>query len=95
MHKYIAVLLVVFQCHFADAQVRLPRLVRDSMVLQRDQSLPLWGWASPGEKITITHLGKNYAGRADALGAWTIVLPPTPAGGPYTLLFSGYLSLCV
>jgi sialate O-acetylesterase len=89
MHKYIAVLLVVFQCHFAAAQVRLPRLVRDSMVLQRDQSLPLWGWASPGEKITITHLGKKYAGRADALGAWTIVLPPTPAGGPYTLLFSG------
>ncbi len=89
MRKYIPFLLAVFQFHVAGAQVRLPRLIRDSMVLQRDQSLPIWGWASPGERVTITHLGKKYTGKADVSGNWKIMLPPTPAGGPFNITITG------
>lgn len=69
--------------------IRLPRIIRDSMILQRDQPLPLWGWASPGEKITLQHRGKTYRSTADASGKWSIRLAPTPAGGPFTLIFKG------
>ncbi len=89
MRKYIPFLLAVFQFHVVGAQVRLPRLVRDSMVLQRDQSLPIWGWASPGERVTITHLGKKYTGKAEVSGNWKIILPPTQAGGPYNMTIAG------
>jgi len=38
----------------AFAQIRLPRLITDHMVLQQQTSVKLWGWAKPGEKITMT-----------------------------------------
>lgn len=89
MRKYITVLIAIFQFHIGTAQVRLPRLVRDSMVLQRDQALPIWGWASPGERVTITHKGKKYTGTTNASGSWKIILPPMPAGGPYNMIIAG------
>jgi len=69
----------------AHAQVKLPQLISDNMVLQRDTRLSLWGWASPGEKITLTLIGKNYTTQATSDGKWSIALPPINAGGPYTL----------
>jgi len=50
--------LLFFQSSFC--QVKLPRLVRDSMVLQRDAKVKIWGWASPKEKIKISFQNKNY-----------------------------------
>ncbi|WP_310397776.1 sialate O-acetylesterase [Hymenobacter sp.] len=74
----------------ARATVRLPRLVGDHMVLQRDQPLPLWGWAGPGEAVSVTFRGKAYAATTGGpAGKWTVTLPPTPAGGPYALLIKG------
>jgi len=67
------------------AQVRLPRLISDSMILQRDEKIKLWGWASPSEKITVRVNGKNYRTAADRTGNWSVVLPPRKAGGPYTM----------
>ncbi|MBO9730302.1 MAG: sialate O-acetylesterase [Chitinophaga sp.] len=67
------------------AQVRLPRLVRDSMILQRDEKVKLWGWASGKEKVTVRFNGKAYTTTADTSGNWSLYLPPTKAGGPYTL----------
>jgi sialate O-acetylesterase len=43
------------------AQVKLPVLISDNMVLQRDKDLNIWGWASPGEKVTVKFNGKSYA----------------------------------
>ena len=37
----------------AFAQLRLPRLVSDGMVLQRNADVKVWGWASPGEKVAV------------------------------------------
>jgi sialate O-acetylesterase len=67
------------------AQVRLPRLIRDSMILQRDSRINIWGWASKGEKIIIKFNGKNFKTTASAEGKWLLQLPATKAGGPYTM----------
>jgi sialate O-acetylesterase len=66
-------------------QVVLPRLVRDSMVLQRDTEIKLWGWAAPKEKIAINFKGKTTRTAAGPDGKWTALLPAMQAGGPYTL----------
>ncbi|MBB3838429.1 sialate O-acetylesterase [Runella defluvii] len=71
------------------AQLRLPRLISDGMVLQRDQSLRLWGWASPQEKVSLLFKNKQYKTQADATGKWEIKLPAQPAGGPFDLFFRG------
>ncbi|WP_138991555.1 sialate O-acetylesterase [Larkinella sp. C7] len=66
-------------------QVRLPKLISDGMVLQRDAPLKIWGWAKPGEKISVRFKNRNYKTVTDATGQWQIRLPATPAGGPFTM----------
>jgi len=66
-------------------QVRLPRLVRDSMVVQRDAKLKIWGWARPGEKVNVRFDGKDYRTTTGVDGQWLVLLPPVKAGGPYTM----------
>ena len=81
--------LSVFLIQSAFAQVVLPRLIRDSMVLQRDTRLKVWGRASPGEKIDIRFNGKNAQAITDARGEWNTFLPAMKAGGPYTMQIKG------
>ncbi|PWG81340.1 sialate O-acetylesterase [Pararcticibacter amylolyticus] len=73
----------------ASAQVRLPQIIRDSMILQRNAPLKLWGWASPGEKVRIRFNGKSAAGKTSPGGRWQVQLPAMKAGGPYTMTVSG------
>ena len=83
-HSVILVFFVlIFQTSFCE--VRLPRLVRDSMVLQRDTKVKIWGWCSPKEKIKITFENKKYFATGDADGKWKIILSPMKAGGPYEM----------
>ncbi|RYE11497.1 MAG: sialate O-acetylesterase [Sphingobacteriaceae bacterium] len=67
------------------AQVRLPQLVNDNMVLQRDAKVNIWGWATAGEKVSVKFNGKSYHTTTKADGKWIIVLSPAKAGGPYTM----------
>jgi sialate O-acetylesterase len=69
----------------AAAKVTLPRLVRDSMILQRDQPITLWGWAAAGEKIAIRFNGQQLNTTAAHNGTWQVKLSPMKAGGPYTM----------
>jgi sialate O-acetylesterase len=73
----------------ANAQIRLPRLVRDSMVLQRDAKINIWGWAMPKEKVTVKFSSKTYKATTGADGKWIIQLAPAKAGGPYTMEIAG------
>jgi sialate O-acetylesterase len=75
--------VLIFQTSFS--QVKLPRLVRDSMIFQRDTKVKIWGWASAKEKIKVSFQNKKYNTAADANGNWMIVLSPMKAGGPYTM----------
>ena len=64
-------------------------LFSDNMVLQREQSDPVWGWTTPGATCTVTVAGKTAKAVAGADGRWTAKLPPLPVGGPYTLTVKG------
>jgi sialate O-acetylesterase len=71
------------------AQIKLPSLVSNGMVLQRDQVTTLWGWASPEEKIRIQLGSKMIRTQANKLGNWQAQLQAYPAGGPYTIKLTG------
>ena len=71
------------------AQVKLPKLISDGMILQRNVDLNIWGWASKGERVTLTFLNKSYNTVANEQGEWKIKLPKQIAGGPYTMLVKG------
>ncbi|MBZ4191357.1 sialate O-acetylesterase [Niabella beijingensis] len=69
------------------AQLKLPALFADSMVLQRNTSAPVWGWAAPGQKVEVSGSWSDKVIRAVAGndGKWMLRLPTPGAGGPYTL----------
>ncbi|GAB4041620.1 sialate O-acetylesterase [Spirosoma jeollabukense] len=77
------------------AQLRLPKLISDGMVLQRDATLKIWGWATPGERITVRFNKKSYKTVTAATGKWLLTLPPMPAGGPYSMAIVGNTQLTV
>lgn len=78
----------VLMTYCAGASVKLPVLVSDGMVLQRDVPVNIWGWADPGEEVRVEFLRKKYRTVADADGNWKIALPAMKAGGPYTMTVS-------
>ena len=67
------------------AKIRLPALISDKMVLQRDIDLRIWGWADVGEKVTVRFQGEHYYTQAGKDGKWFVSLPPQAAGGPYVM----------
>ena len=71
------------------AEVKLPVLISDGLVLQRDAQVPVWGWADPGEKITLSFRGKKYKTTTAKDGKWSIELPKMKAGGPFQMRISG------
>ena len=66
----------------ASADVRLPHIFGNDMVLQREMPVPVWGWADPGEAVTVKFNGHEAAAKADEQGKWMVRLPAMPAGGP-------------
>ena len=83
----VAVLSMIPQAAFA--QVRLPQLISDGMVLQRDVAVNIWGWATPGEKIAVEFKGGKYKAVARPDGTWQIRLDAMKAGGPFTMDIRG------
>jgi sialate O-acetylesterase len=71
------------------ADVKLPAVIGSHMVLQRDQPLPIWGWADPGEDVVV-RLGEREAkATADKDGNWKVRLEKMPAGGPHKMTIQG------
>ena len=73
----------------ASAEVKLPHLLSDHAVLQRDAPIHIWGWADPGETVTVRFHDQTRTTTADDLGKWSLWLMPEKAGGPFTLTASG------
>ena len=73
----------------ARADVRLPSVFGSHMVLQRDITVPVWGWASPKEKVTVEFAGKTVSAVPDRHGSWSVRLAPMAAGGPYEMVVRG------
>jgi len=72
---WFSIAALVLSMGVARAQVTLATVFADSMVIQRDQPINIWGTASERENIQITLNGKSYQGKADDKGAWLISLP--------------------
>ncbi len=70
---------------FLHAEVKLPALVSDHMVIQQNVPVRIWGTASPQEEVTVTFRSQRLIDRADASGKWQVFLAPMAAGGPYDM----------
>ncbi len=77
------------------ADVTLPSVFSDHMVLQRDREDPIWGTASPGEKIAVELGTHKVSATADEHGDWKASLPRLSAGGPFELHVSGTNTLVI
>ena len=94
----LAVLLCLCATSMVNAKVKLPALISNGMVLQREQPIKIWGTADAGESVQVKFL-KNatptgvkgdklkaaYTVTTDANGKWTLTLPAMKPGGPYIL----------
>ena len=93
MHKstrtLLIALIILASSVFLTADVTLPSIFGDHMVLQRNQDNPVWGWADDGEKITVSINGQKHSTKASGKGKWKVTLKPMPAGGPHKLEIEG------
>jgi sialate O-acetylesterase len=71
------------------ADVSLPFILSDNMVLQRDVPINIWGWAKPGEKVTVELQGLQVSTKTNTAGEWLVKLKPLAAGGPFELTVRG------
>ncbi len=69
----------------AKTEVRLPAVISDGMLIQRDEPFTVWGWAEAGESFGVCWQDVCYPVQAGCDGRWQLELPQAPAGGPYTL----------
>jgi sialate O-acetylesterase len=90
--KLTVIAVIVFLLAAADARanVTLPDILGDSMVLQRERPTLIWGQAEPGENITVTFAGQKRTAVADQHGEWSVYLAVMKANAtPATLVIQG------
>lgn len=91
--KKLLSLIVALGCAVASssrADVKLPAVIGSHMVLQREQACPVWGWADPGEKVTVEFAGQKKTAVAAADGSWSVKLRSMKANStPQTMTITG------
>lgn len=89
MKKLIIFIFSLYLSAAVLADVRLPKLISDGMILQRDQPVLIWGWADPGEKIQVVFHQKRYKTKTSPDGKWEIKLDKQAVGGPFKMTIQG------
>jgi len=84
----VLALAILFQSQLVRAEVTLPALVSNGMVLQQKAPVRIWGAAADGEKVTVALRGQAVTAEARA-GKWSVTLKPLDPGGPFELTVSG------
>ncbi len=86
-----AMALLLIGVQLACADIRLPSIVGDNMVLQQGRKVAIWGWADPGEEVRLRVSWHTMERRTDTDkdGKWSFTITSPPAGGPYELTLSG------
>ncbi|MBK5719663.1 9-O-acetylesterase [Dysgonomonas sp. Marseille-P4677] len=74
------------------AEVQLPRIFSDNMVLQRDKPIKVWGWADKNETVEVRFIDQVKKVKADKNGNWQLQLAPVAYGGPYSMEIKGKLN---
>lgn len=85
MRALFATGVMFLVCSHASAVVKLPGVFTHHMVLQRDAVVPIWGWAKPGEQVTVLFAGQTRTATAGPDRKWLVKLDRLEAGGPHTL----------
>ncbi|MBU0472968.1 MAG: beta galactosidase jelly roll domain-containing protein [Bacteroidetes bacterium] len=93
-YKLILILTCILSFPIS-GQIKLPKLISDGMVLQRDTKINIWGWASTNEEVMINFMESDYKTKADEKGNWSIGLPPHKAGGPYEMQIKASNSIVI
>jgi sialate O-acetylesterase len=93
MTRVLVLFFSFLYAHSIFANVQLPKIFGDHMVLQRDKNIVVWGWADPKEKITIQLNKQSVAVVAGKDGQWKAMLKSEAAGGPYQLIVKGKNSI--
>ncbi len=78
-------ILVFTQLIVVKAQIRLPAIISDNMVLQREATVTIWGWGNTGEKVNLSFAGKKYNAVVGADSKWSLFIRTKKAGGPYKM----------
>jgi sialate O-acetylesterase len=91
-NKLIVFVLFLIFSNTAFANVTLPNIFSDNMVLQRNSEVTIWGFANPQEEVVITPSWNNetYKIKAGNQAKWEIIIPTPKEGGPYTITIKGY-----
>lgn len=89
MKQFGLFIILFLGYHIVTAQIRLPKIFGDSMVLQRDKPITIWGWADQNEKITVQFNRQSKNTQANQQGKWKLELLPESAGGPFQLIVKG------
>ena len=73
------------------ADVKLPAVIGDNMVLQQGRQVPIWGWAEPGEEVTVSvsWLSMEWTVTTDKQGRWMFKVTSPKVGGPYEMTIRG------
>ena len=85
MFKKLIIATVCLVQAVAFCQIKLPKLIADGMVIQRNENFPLWGYAKEGENITVEYKDKEIKANADQDGIWKVIIKTGKAGGPYDI----------
>ncbi|HTN03385.1 MAG TPA: sialate O-acetylesterase [Planctomycetaceae bacterium] len=87
---WVAAVVLLAGLSAAQANVRLPAVIGNNMVLQKDVPLPIWGWADAGEDVSVTFGANTVTAKADGAGKWKVTLPAVAtAGGPHEMTVKG------
>ena len=71
------------------ADVQIPNVFSDNMVLQRDTPVVVWGWAGAKEEVTVQIGTEKRETKPNERGEWIAMLPAMKAGGPHVVTISG------
>lgn len=82
---YALLLITLLTFTNAAADLRLPTLFSDHMVLQRDRENLVWGWADANETVTVEFDGDSVSTTSNNVGSWVVRIPARPVGAPKTL----------
>jgi sialate O-acetylesterase len=93
MKNIIYLILLISVTSFC--QVKLPKLISNGMILQREANVKIWGRASGGEKISIRFVDSTYFTAANNNGEWEVILPKLKAGGPYNMQINASNSITI
>jgi sialate O-acetylesterase len=89
MKKTYSLLMLLFVFISANANVTMPGIFGNNMVLQRNKLIPVWGWAKANETVVVSFNKQKKTVKADKDGNWMVKLSPESAGGPFALTVKG------